>query len=81
MRDNVASGFDSHSITISSDTLGSITVAGDGTGNRSISFRYYCCWRYLGSIFDMVLTTVSAYAAALASDAQTTSQSIILYLL
>jgi outer membrane protein OmpU len=31
--DNVASGFDSHSITISSDTLGSIVVAGDGTGN------------------------------------------------
>jgi outer membrane protein OmpU len=31
--DNVASGFDSHSITVSSDTLGSITVAGDGTGN------------------------------------------------
>ena len=31
--DNVASGFDSHSITVSSDTLGSIVVAGDGTGN------------------------------------------------
>ena len=31
--DNVASGFDSHSITVSSDSLGSITVAGDGTGN------------------------------------------------
>jgi outer membrane protein OmpU len=31
--DNVASGFDSHSLTISSDTLGSIVVAGDGTGN------------------------------------------------
>jgi len=31
--DNVASGFDSHSLTISSDALGSLTVAGDGTGN------------------------------------------------
>jgi len=31
--DNVASGFDSHSITVSSDALGSIVVAGDGTGN------------------------------------------------
>ena len=31
--DNVAKGFDSHSITVSSDTLGSIVVAGDGTGN------------------------------------------------
>ena len=31
--DNVSKGFDSHSITISSDTLGSIVVAGDGTGN------------------------------------------------
>ena len=31
--DNVASGFDSHSIVISSDSLGAITVAGDGAGN------------------------------------------------
>ena len=31
--DNVASGFDSHSLTISSDSLGSISIAGDGTGN------------------------------------------------
>ena len=31
--DNVASGFDSHSITVSSDALGSITIAGDGAGN------------------------------------------------
>ena len=31
--DNIASGFDSHSITVSSDALGSITVAGDGAGN------------------------------------------------
>ena len=31
--DNVASGFDSHSLTISSDSLGSLTIAGDGTGN------------------------------------------------
>ena len=31
--DNVASGFDSHSLTVSSDSLGSLTIAGDGTGN------------------------------------------------
>ena len=31
--DNVAQGFDSHSITVSSDALGSITIAGDGAGN------------------------------------------------
>ena len=31
--DNVASGFDSHSLTVSSDALGSLTIAGDGTGN------------------------------------------------
>ena len=31
--DNVASGFDSHSIVISSDSLGAITIAGDGAGN------------------------------------------------
>ena len=31
--DNVASGFDSHSLTISSDALGSLSIAGDGTGN------------------------------------------------
>ena len=31
--DNYAQGFDSHSITVSSDALGSITIAGDGAGN------------------------------------------------
>ena len=31
--DNVASGFDSHSLTVSSDALGSLSIAGDGTGN------------------------------------------------
>ena len=31
--DNDVSGFDSHSITISSDALGTIVVAGDGAGN------------------------------------------------
>ena len=31
--DNDASGFDSHSITISSDALGTIVIAGDGAGN------------------------------------------------
>ena len=31
--DNDDNGFDSHSITISSDTLGTIVVAGDGAGN------------------------------------------------
>ena len=31
--DNDAQGFDSHSITISSDALGTIVVAGDGAGN------------------------------------------------
>ena len=31
--DNDVSGFDSHSITVSSDALGSITIAGDGAGN------------------------------------------------
>jgi outer membrane protein OmpU len=31
--DNDAQGFDSHSITISSDALGTIVIAGDGAGN------------------------------------------------
>jgi len=31
--DNVASGFDSHSLTVSSDAMGSLSIAGDGTGN------------------------------------------------
>ena len=46
--------FDSHSITISSDALGTITVLVK-VGNRSISFRYYSCWRYLGQCFKQVL--------------------------
>jgi outer membrane protein OmpU len=67
--DNVASGFDSHSITISSDTLGSITVAGDGTGNAQSALDTTAA----GDIWDQSFThgtnDASTYAAPLASDA------------
>ena len=67
--DNVASGFDSHSITISSDTLGSITVAGDGTGNAQTALDTTAA----GDIFDQSFTygsrNASSYVAPLASDA------------
>jgi len=67
--DNVASGFDSHSITISSDTLGSITVAGDGTGNAQSALDTTAA----GDIWDQSFThgtnDALTYAAPLASDA------------
>jgi len=67
--DNVASGFDSHSITISSDTLGSITVAGDGTGNAQSALDTTAA----GDIWDQSFTygtnDGSSYTAPLASDA------------
>jgi len=67
--DNVASGFDSHSITVSSDTLGSITVAGDGTGNAQSALDTTAA----GDIFDQTFVhgsgNLSTYAAPLGSDA------------
>jgi outer membrane protein OmpU len=66
--DNVASGFDSHSITVSSDTLGSITVAGDGTGNAQSALDTTAA----GDIWDNGFTYTGAntkYTAMAGSDA------------
>ena len=65
--DNVASGFDSHSLTISSDSLGSITVAGDGTGNAQSALDTTAA----GDIWDNGFThgAAVAYVAMAGSDA------------
>ena len=67
--DNVASGFDSHSITIGSDTLGSFTFAGDGTGNAQSALDTTAA----GDVWDNGFTygegRATAYAAVNASTA------------
>ena len=66
--DNVASGFDSHSITVSSDSLGSIVVAGDGTGNAQTALDTTAA----GDIWDNGFTYTGAntkYTAMASSDA------------
>jgi outer membrane protein OmpU len=67
--DNVASGFDSHSITISSDTLGSITVAGDGTGNAQSALDTTAAGDLWDQSFTHGANDASSYSAPLASDA------------
>ena len=67
--DNVASGFDSHSISIGSDTLGTFTFAGDGTGNAQSALDTTAG----GDIWDNGFTygegRATAYAAVNASTA------------
>jgi outer membrane protein OmpU len=67
--DNVASGFDSHSITISSDTLGSITVAGDGTGNAQSALDTTAAGDLWDQSFTHGANDASSYTAPLGSDA------------
>jgi outer membrane protein OmpU len=67
--DNVASGFDSHSISIGSDTLGTFTFAGDGTGNAQSALDTTAA----GDIWDNGFTygagRATAYTAVNASTA------------
>jgi outer membrane protein OmpU len=66
--DNVASGFDSHSLTVSSDALGSIKIAGDGTGNAQSALDTTAA----GDIWDNGFTYGSAatkYVGMKGSDA------------
>ena len=65
--DNVASGFDSHSLTISSDSLGSLSIAGDGTGNAQSALDTTAA----GDIWDNGFThgAAVAYVAMGGSDA------------
>jgi len=70
--DNVASGFDSHSITISSDAMGSIVIAGDGQGNAQSALDTTAA----GDIWDNGFKTGAAeiaYVAMAGSDASTSS--------
>ena len=70
--DNDASGFDSHSITISSDALGSIVVAGDGAGNAQSALDTTAA----GDIWDNGFkagAADTAYVAMAGSDASDNS--------
>ena len=58
--DNVASGFDSHSLTISSDSLGSLSIAGDGTGNAQSALDTTAA----GDVWDNGFTHGAAVAYA-----------------
>jgi len=70
--DNVASGFDSHSITISSDTLGSIVVAGDGTGNAQSALDTTAA----GDIWDNGFSYDSTAYVAMAGSSASNNKSI-----
>jgi len=70
--DNVASGFDSHSITVSSDALGSITVAGDGASNAQSALDTTAAGDIWNNGFKAGTTDV-AYIAMAGSDASTNS--------
>jgi outer membrane protein OmpU len=67
--DNVASGFDSHSITVSSDSLGSITVAGDGTGNAQSALDTTAAGDIWDNGFTYGTNNASKYVKPQASDA------------
>ena len=69
---NEASGFDSHSITISSDALGTIVVAGDGAGNAQSALDTTAA----GDIWDNGFAagaSDTAYIAMAGSDASDNS--------
>ena len=70
--DNIASGFDSHSITVSSDALGSITVAGDGAGNAQSALDTTAAGDIWNNGFKAGTTDV-AYIAMAGSDASDNS--------
>ena len=67
--DNVASGFDSHSIKVGSDSLGTITVAGDGTGNAQSALDTTAS----GDIWDNGFTHGAAATAYVAMAGSTAS--------
>ena len=70
--DNVASGFDSHSIVISSDSLGAITIAGDGAGNAQSALDTTAAGDIWNNGFKAGTTDV-AYIAMAGSDASDNS--------
>ena len=73
--DNDVSGFDSHSITISSDSLGAITIAGDGAGNAQSALDTTAAgdiWDN-GFTYHNVGTSRKSYVAMAGSDASDSS--------
>ena len=70
--DNDVSGFDSHSITVSSDALGSITIAGDGAGNAQSALDTTAAGDIWNNGFKAGTTDV-AYIAMAGSDASDNS--------
>jgi len=70
--DNDAQGFDSHSITVSSDALGSITIAGDGAGNAQSALDTTAAGDIWNNGFKAGTTDV-AYIAMAGSDASDNS--------
>ena len=75
--DNATAGagpFDSHSIKISSDTLGTITVAGEGQGNAQSALDTTAAGDIWDNGFKSVVSgTETAYAGLVGSDASTSS--------
>ena len=67
--DNVASGFDSHSISVGSDAMGTITVAGDGTGNAQSALDTTAAGDIWDNGFTYGNSRGTAYSAPQASDA------------
>ena len=67
--DNVASGFDSHSISVGSDAMGTITVAGDGTGNAQSALDTTAAGDIWDNGFTYGTNNGSSYTKPQASDA------------
>ena len=67
--DNVASGFDSHSISIGSDTIGTFTFAGDGTGNAQSALDTTAAGDVWDNGFTYGTTRATSYTAPQGSDA------------
>jgi len=73
--DTLAGGpFDNHSIVISSDSLGAITVAGEGTGNAQSALDTTAAGDIWDNGFKSVVSgTETAYVGLVGSDASTSS--------
>ncbi|MDC0940060.1 porin [Candidatus Pelagibacter sp.] len=67
--DNVASGFDSHSIKIGNDTFGTFTFAGDGTGNAQSALDTTAAGDVWDNGFTYGTTRTTKYTAMKGSDA------------
>ena len=68
--DNVASGFDSHSISIGSDTIGTFTFAGDGTGNAQSALDTTAAGDIWDNGFTYGTTRGTSYTAPQGPDAE-----------